>query len=360
MPAGMVHRSLAPRLGPDALAAYAAAGWTVRDGRVGIDQTVGPCARCRQPTVRYGPRGRPLCPTCRPTGHTTGGPIPTEKPMPESDLLAAALAHAARGWHVFPLRPGDKRPAVRAWETRATTDPGRITRCWTAGAYNIGIACGPSGLVVIDLDTPTTPDGAYGPETFDTLVNQHGDPAAWETYTVRTGRGGMHLYYRHPDGPELRNTARALGPAVDTRAHGGYVVAAGSAVAGRPYTVVAPGDPAPLPAWLAQLLRPAPPPPRRPVVVDLGTGRRAAYIKAALDRETTRVAWSVPGERNQTLYTAAIALGQLVAGGALAEDTATAALADAADRAGLGPVETARTIRSGLRAGAKRPRSVAA
>jgi hypothetical protein len=96
------------------------------------------------------------------------------------------------------------------------------------------------------------------------------------------------------------------------------------------------------------------------VVVDLGTGRRAAYIKAALDRETTRVAWSVPGERNQTLYIAAIALGQLVAGGALAEDTATAALADAADRCGLGPVEAARTIRSGLRAGAKRPRSVAA
>ena len=62
-----------------------------------------------------------------------------------SDLLTAALGHAARGWHVFPLRPDDKRPAFPdhsaddctgrdprcrgghvGWEARATTDPDRI------------------------------------------------------------------------------------------------------------------------------------------------------------------------------------------------------------------------------------------
>jgi hypothetical protein len=158
----------------------------------------------------------------------------------------------------------------------------------------------------------------------------------------------------------LRNTARALGPAVDTRAHGGYVVAAGSAVAGRPYTVAAPGDPAPLPAWLAQLLRPAPPPPRRPVVVDLGGGRRAAYIQAALDRETTRVTSAPKGQRNQSLYIASVALGQLVAGGVLDESVAVGVLEHAGVSAGLSRVETARTVRSGLAGGRRRPRTVAA
>jgi len=86
---------------------------------------------------------------------------------PRAALAAAALDAAARGWHVFPLRPGDKRPAYpdhtadrctgtdprcraghQGWEPRATTDPARITRAWTAAAYNIGIATGPSGLIV--------------------------------------------------------------------------------------------------------------------------------------------------------------------------------------------------------------------
>jgi hypothetical protein len=88
-------------------------------------------------------------------------------------LLTAALAAAAQGFHVFPLRPGTKRPALhgekscprtgpcrdghRGWEQRATTDLGRIRQCWSAAPFNIGIATGPSGLVVVDLDTPKAP-----------------------------------------------------------------------------------------------------------------------------------------------------------------------------------------------------------
>ncbi|MEU9856364.1 bifunctional DNA primase/polymerase, partial [Streptomyces sp. NPDC047974] len=84
--------------------------------------------------------------------------------------LQAALDAAARGWAVFPLRPGTKRPALHGetrcpragacagghvkWEDRATTDPERITRAWTQAPFNIGLATGPSGLVVIDLDMP--------------------------------------------------------------------------------------------------------------------------------------------------------------------------------------------------------------
>ena len=223
-----------------------------------------------------------------------------------SDLLTAALGHAARGWRVFPLRPDDKRPAFpdhsaddctgrdprcRAghvgWEARATTDPDRIRRAWSARPYGIGLACGPSRLVVVDLDVrkpgQTMPPGhegcPHGLRTLAALAAAHAatiDP----TYTVTTGRGGTHLYYRHPDtGPALRNTAGTLGPMVDTRAHGGYVVAASSTVAGRPYIVDLDTDPAPLPAWLAALLAPAPLPPQRPVVVDLPADRSGAYVR---------------------------------------------------------------------------------
>src|SRR5258706_240076 len=73
-------------------------------------------------------------------------------------LAEHAAELASRGWHVFPCRPGNKRPAVDRWEERACADPQRVAPHWPAGA-NIGLACGPSGLVVVDLDTHgTLPD----------------------------------------------------------------------------------------------------------------------------------------------------------------------------------------------------------
>ncbi len=118
--------------------------------------------------------------------------------------------------------------------------------------------------------------------------------------------------------------------------------------------------PAPLPAWLAERLRPAPLPPQRPVEVSLPAGRAGGYLRAAVDSELARVLDSPPHGHNTALYRAAVALGQLVAGGALSEADVTAWLTDAAGQVGQRPGETARTIASGLRAGARRPRSVAA
>jgi hypothetical protein len=305
-------------------------------------------------------------------------------------LLRAALAAAERGWPVFPLRPGDKRPAFpdhdaagctgrdprcrtghTGWEVRATTDPGRIRRAWTAAPYNVGIATGPARLVVLDLDTRKPGDappqvwrlpGVHdGTDVLAVLAERAGQPLPLDTYAVTTGRGGTHLYYRRPDGgPELRNTAGTLGWLIDTRAAGGYVVAAGSVVAGRPYTLAEDTAPAVLPGWLADRLCPAPLPPQRPVTVPLALDRQGAYLRAAVTRELARVTASPPHGHNEALYQAAVALGQLVAGGQLPEDDVTAWLTDAATRVGQRPGESARTIRSGLRAGAKRPRTVAA
>lgn len=303
---------------------------------------------------------------------------------------AAALAAAGRGWRVFPLTAGDKRPALHGesacpgtgacagghagWEQRATSDPDRITTCWRDPRYNIGLATGPSGLVVVDLDTPKpghdTPPEPWrqagicdGHDVFAALCEQAGQPLALalDTYTVATASGGTHLYYQHPQGgPRLRNTAGALGWLIDTRAHGGYVVAAGSVVAGRAYRVVHDVDPAPLPAWLTERLTPTQAPPPAPTEpVRLPPGRYSAYVRAALDRQVRYVLRAGQGRRNDALYRSAVAIGQLVAGHAVDADHARAVLTRAALEAGLRPRETDRTISSGFADGAKRPRNIA-
>ncbi|WP_344169967.1 bifunctional DNA primase/polymerase [Pilimelia columellifera] len=296
------------------------------------------------------------------------------------DLLDAALTAAGRGWYVFPLRPGDKRPAFPGhsaagcdlsdrwcrlhdghvgWQDRATIDPDRIRRAWSARPYNVGIACGPSGLLVVDLDQPKPgDDAAPGTVAFAAVAAGRPGPA---TFTVTTGRGGTHLYYRQPAGPGLRNSAGVLARLVDTRGHGGYVVAAGSVVNGNPYTATGAGDVAELPGWLVDRLRPASTPASGPVRVALAAhDRQSRYVAAAVRRQLTHLSGAAQGQRNHALFVSAVALGQLVAGGALPEHDARVLLEGAARAVGLGESETVRTVASGLRVGAMRPRAVAA
>jgi hypothetical protein len=300
--------------------------------------------------------------------------------MTPAHPLRYALAVAARGWHVFPLAPGAKVPprGLTNWEHHATTNPEMIRRIWARQPYNIGIATGPSHLVVIDLDVPKpgeTPPPQWrlpgvhdGADVLAALCEQAGQPLPLDTFMVRTRRGGLHLYFTAPpDGPPLGNTQGGnggLGWLIDTRAHGGYVVGPGSHVnlpdGTGAYDVLHAPDAVPLPGWLAERLRPKPLPPQRPVAVPLATDRRGSYLRAAVVAELDRVTSSPPHGHNIALYRASVALGQLVAGGELAQDQVTGWLADAAASVGQPPGEARRTIASGLRAGAKRPRTVAA
>ncbi|RJL29952.1 bifunctional DNA primase/polymerase [Bailinhaonella thermotolerans] len=291
-------------------------------------------------------------------------------------ILNYALAAAARGWHVFPLTPYGKQPAKgwTRWESRATADPEAIRRIWGREPYNVGIATGPSGLVVLDLDVPKPgdipppewdlPGVGDGADVLAVLAEQAGQPMPFDTFMVGTRRGGLHLYFTAPAGAELRNTQGKLGWLIDTRANGGYVVGPGSLVispdGSGAYTVGNRAPAAPLPGWLAERLRPAPLPPQRPITVPLiATDRRSAYLKSAVQDELRRVTHSPLRGHNTALYRASVALGQLVAGGALPEKHVTTWLAEAATSVGQPPGEAHRTIASGLRAGAKRPRSLA-
>ncbi|UCM89184.1 bifunctional DNA primase/polymerase [Streptomyces marincola] len=281
-----------------------------------------------------------------------------------SALLNAALATAERGWPVFPLRPGDKRPAGHPehrcprtgrcsgghlkWEQRATTDPALIRAAWTARPYNIGIATGPAGLLVVDLDRPKTKnekDTPGGVTTFEALCERAGQ-AVPATRRIRTASGGFHLYFTAPAGARMTNSASRLGPLVDTRAWGGYVVAPSSTTPAGAYAVVDDLPAAPLPKWLyARLMA-------RQVsrgLFSLPSAHRASrYATAALEAETAAVRDAHEGRRDTTLLRAARALGRFIAWGDLPRSVVEEALQAAGASCGLPERQCRSTVRSGL------------
>jgi P4 family phage/plasmid primase-like protien len=177
-------------------------------------------------------------------------------------MLNGALKFAEVGIKVFPLDPNSKRPPTRCarylgvsrGQDEATTDRQTIIRWWTrVPAANVGIACEPSGLYVVDIDCH---NGAQGFESWKALTDIHGEPA---TFTVRTPSGGKHLYFWMPE-PSLKNTAGKLGKGIDTRGNG-YVVAPPSIVSDIRYQIEDVRAVTELPSWIVEALtvkKPAP------------------------------------------------------------------------------------------------------
>ncbi|WP_332909677.1 bifunctional DNA primase/polymerase [Nocardia gipuzkoensis] len=273
-------------------------------------------------------------------------------------LLGAALDNAERGFHVFPLHPGTKVPVIRHWDQAATRDRSQIRAWWRRRpADNVAVACGPSGVHVLDLDTshghappPQWSPARDGRDVLARLAADTGHPVPVPTYAVGTPSGGMHLYYRAPRTPPLRNTIARLGWRIDSRGHGGYVVAAGSRLPEGPYRRLDDRAPIPLPPWLVDLLSPATP---LPVPGNsAGIGHPDAYVRAALVNQSARVRNAYPGVRHRTLLLAANSLGRLVGAGLLDRDHAHAVLTDAAHIHvgvdGFTAAEADRTITDGL------------
>ena len=159
---------------------------------------------------------------------------------------------------------------------------------------------------------------------------------------------GRHLYFRAPAaGGPWRNTAGRIGWHIDTRAQGGYVVAAGSLVDGRPYKLIHDPEPIELPARLADLLTP-------PASPSPAAGRDQArtargYAPAALAGEVERVLDAPVGQRNAALNRAAWNLARHIVTGVLDRADVEAALQVAGEAAGgQTPAGVAATIRSAI------------
>jgi hypothetical protein len=236
----------------------------------------------------------------------------------------------------------------------ATTDENKISSWWSRWSEaNIGVATGTSsGIVVVDLDLPKAEESL---NRLDQL-ELHLSP----TLTAQTGTGS-HLYFAATK--KLSNTTGRLPgvdgplPGIDLRAYGGYVVAPPSVhVTGVRYTWVDQRTPlAPLPEWIRTPDRPLSP------TASMGSapifdGDGTPYGLAALESEIDVLARTVEGARNDQLNRSSFSLGQLIAGGELAEVPVRAALEQIGSHIGLDEREVRATIESGLRAGQLEPR----
>ena len=229
----------------------------------------------------------------------------TIEPNPEPTNLEVALGYARRGWRVIPVQPHGTFPAMKAWQLKATTDEATITRWWTTigtedregprgpykvqvhgPAWGIGIATGrESGIWVFDVDTDRR-RGKYGDESLAELEDAYGPLP--DTYEVITGSGGRHLYFAWPDDPtiEIRNDQSGqIGPHLDVRADGGFVIAPPSVhkLYGTTYQVEASSahEPVPAPGWLVALAQRPEPQPRQAPATSGPTGDRPGDLWAA-------------------------------------------------------------------------------
>jgi hypothetical protein len=192
--------------------------------------------------------------------------------------LAIAHTYANNGWRIIPIPPAKKYPeGIARWQERATTDHDTITTWWGTDYpdHGIGIATGAaSGIWVLDIDD-------Y--DSYRDLEQRH-EPLP-DTLTVITGSGGYHFYYRYPDRTDIRNNASTrLGPGLDVRGDGGFVVAPPSVHPnGNTYQWDA-GQPehiADAPAWLIELVSEQPATPTTTPLTNITAGDRPGDIYAA-------------------------------------------------------------------------------
>ncbi|MFF1405142.1 bifunctional DNA primase/polymerase [Streptomyces sp. NPDC058294] len=355
--------------------------------------------------------------------HSDSAQLASGAPALERSLATAQWC-ARRGWPVHPLAAGRKTPAANCASCResghthagcaclpsgrwchgfhaATLDQRRIEQWWgNHPEFGVGVACGPAGLVVIDIDAhvaqppsrdrilPGIPIGPHidltglstGYHTLAVLAALRDVPSPAEdasTLRVRTPSGGLHVWYRAGDNRRWQcssgsSQGRALAWQVDVRAHGGYIIAPGTTTSAGTYTVLGEAkQPAVLPTWLAQELErtghlpapsipaPRPVPPRaQQAVLAAGGGReRTSRTLATVLAPVAACGHVAEGAGfSDTLNRAAYTLGGLVAAGRLTQEDAERTLLETAAAARPGQDRRAQQIiRSGMAAGLKRP-----
>lgn len=301
-------------------------------------------------------------------------------------LLDYALAYAEIGWSVFPCHHPIKKAgwncSCEAWKRKhnpdyeceragkhprtpnglddATTSPEQINAWWKRWPdANIGINCGASGLLVVDLDT------------YKDIYTGNNLELNEETVTSLSGGGGSHLYYQLTKEDTFGNSTKGIPDGIDIRGRGGYVVVSPSNhESGNQYQWELEYSPwdipiAPIPSKLRELLETIQAEKQSVPAIEFDTTKKytnqgTVYGLAALNKQCQSVADAANGTRNNTLNTAAFSLARLVAGGELDFNYAYDNLYSAALSADLSDEEAKQTIESGMDAGIRQPYSTVA
>ncbi len=172
--------------------------------------------------------------------------------MKNIDMKQVALDYAAQGIPVFPLWKNGKAPAIKGGNGHkdATTDTSVINQWWDQYPdANVGVPTGVmTGWFVLDIDEK---NGVSGSASLKALEAEHGELP--KTRKIVTPSGGRHLIFKHP-GVTVPCSKGLVGPGLDIRCDGGYVVAPPSVIDGVSYQVVdGTAEMADATEWLVQL-----------------------------------------------------------------------------------------------------------
>ena len=225
--------------------------------------------------------------------------------------LDAALAYARSAWAVLPVGT-DKRPLTAHGLHDATADEAVILQMWGRWpSALIGVATGRvSGVIALDIDVRPSGSG------FDSLADL--GLVVPDAPTARTPSGGLHFFFQAPN-HNVRNSASKIGPLVDVRGDGGYIIVPPGP--GRSWDPIKNLDTTalpPMPEWLVAppRVKLPPPPQRRPAKPP---GQLSAYGEAALDNAVRRIISAGAGVQEVTLNTEVYCIGALVSGGEIPE-----------------------------------------
>src|SRR5687767_3463643 len=124
-------------------------------------------------------------------------------------ILEFIASLTERGLWIFPTHGKVPLTENGFHDAVGTPDEARRLFALHPNATGIGIDCGRSGLLVVDLDGPA------GQDTWTRLLLEHG---IIETLEASTGRrdGGRHLYFETRDS-RARNSTKTLGTGVHSR-----------------------------------------------------------------------------------------------------------------------------------------------
>ena len=162
-------------------------------------------------------------------------------------LPRAAKDLLKRGFYIFPTRPGKKAFYKIKWSKEASNDPNQVAKWAKEEEYqgcNWGVACGPSRLVVLDID------GDEGERSLEDLEAIWGDLP--ETLVCRTASGGRHLYFKGE--AKTTTSVGGKGSKIDSRSVGGMAFAPGSVIGDGQYHWELQVPIADCPEWLIEVI----------------------------------------------------------------------------------------------------------